>query len=89
MERRLALAAVAAFILFAEMAFAAGVTSGQIVLRDRARQIVQLSDGHTYYIPNRVYMRDFRPRRWITIWYVVRDGVRVVVNYDVRRRRDM
>lgn len=87
MVRCLASAVLLAGLLCAEFALA-GVTSGQVVVQDRERQLVQLDDGTTYFVPNRVNLRDFRPRRWVTIWFSVRDGVRVVVNHEVRRNRD-
>ncbi len=85
MKRLLALAVLALGLLSADLALA-GVTSGQIVARDRERQLVQLADGSVYYVPNRNWLFDLRPRRFATIWYQERDGVRVVVNLDVKKR---
>ncbi len=87
MGRYILSAVAAAAMLIANAAFA-GVTSGQVAARDRDRQIVQLVDGTTYYVPNRVYLRDFRPKRFVTIWYKEENGQRVVVNHEVKRGRD-
>ena len=85
MKRRVALAMLTAGLLSVKPSFA-GVTNGQIVARDRERQLVQLEDGSVYYVPNRNWLFDLRPRRWATIWYQERDGMRVVVNLDVKKR---
>lgn len=86
MRRRLALAAIAAGIVFADMA-QAGMARGTIVALDREKQLVQLADGSIYYLPNRAFFKDFRSRRWVKIWYSVENGVRVVRAYDIKRRK--
>ena len=86
MRRRLALAVITAGVVFPNMALA-GVVDGHIVARDRERHLIQLDDGSVYYLPNLVFWRDFWPGRWVTIWFTVKDDVRVIVNHHFRRRR--
>ena len=86
MKHVLALSVLSLGLVSAEMSHACCVTNGQIVARDKERQLVQLDDGSVYFVPNRNWLFDLRPRRFATLWYRERDGVREVWRQDVKPR---
>ncbi len=81
MRLMLTAATLAIGLLTASTAVALKSGSGQVVAVDRERQLVQLHDGTVYYLPNRVFVSDFRRRPRATLWYREENGRRVVVHY--------
>ncbi len=81
MRLKRAAAFFAAALLVAPAAFALQSDAGSVVAVDRERQEVTLHNGAVYYLPNRVFLPDFKGRPRAVIWYRVENGRRVVVNY--------